>query len=1250
MAKLFGFSIENNDEKPKSIVSPVPPNNEDGVDYYIQSGFYGQYVDIEGVYRTEYDLIRRYREMALHPECDNAIESVVNEAIVSDLYDSPVEIELSNLNASDRLKDVIRSEFKYIKEMMDFDKKCHEIFRNWYVDGRVFYLKVIDQKNREAGIQELRYIDPMKIKHVRQEKKLPGNGTNGLRNLNLTSKSFSSSSEQEYNFPEIEEYFIYTPTPNFPSGTISGGSKKGVKIAKDTITYCTSGLVDRNKGTILSYLHKAIKSLNQLRMIEDSLVIYRLCLVGNTRVKTNKGYSYIKDINVGDTVYAYDNRIDKLVETQVSNKWMTGIKQTYKVSSKHHSVVGTDTHPILVFDNVTKDVKYVPIKDLDPKRHHLTYIKPEEDSILTPFPEVREKSYILKDSSVWSSYKIKDKEKIIQELSETTKINKSSIRNFLYNSQSLEVSSVALLQENLEILKDVEFDEKYAGFCRNDLNLPDYIDEEFARLFGFLLGDGSIHKYGVTFAEGVDEIQNLYYSKLMEKFFGNCRRTNSKRKYSNYTTSNTLASELLSKLGFVNGSKNKRIPSWVFTSPNSIKKELILGLLDANGSYRDLVNGFSCEISLENEKLIEDIKEIWTSIGLCSGQIRHRIHPSQSRIVGYEKVARVMPESESWDLYLSEYELPRFEKIQKIESEEIEEVYDIEVSHEKHNFVANGIVVHNSRAPERRIFYIDVGNLPKVKAEQYLKEVMSRYRNKLVYDACLSMDTKVPLLDGRTLTLSQITEEYNRGERLWTYSCDPNTGKFAPGIISWAGVTRRNEKVLRITLDNDKTITCTLDHKFPVWNKGKVEAKDLQIGDSMIPFYSREKADENSTYTQIFENESKVWKYVHHLVSDWKDGNGILNEYTYNEEREDEVKKTVHHINYDRHNNTPENLTRMSKDDHFDHYKQHGNCHPLDKFTCTNLINVCKKLEFNSWKDYKNSIAYKNHKIKNIEFLDETIDVGTLTIDREELYHDYHTFALDAGIYTCNSTGEVRDDRKFMSMLEDFWLPRREGGRGTEITTLPGGQNLGELTDIEYFQKKLYRSLGVPETRIAGGGDGFNLGRSSEILRDELMFSKFVGRLRKRFSNLFNDILRTQLILKNIVSPEDWDRMSDHIQYDFLYDNHFAELKEAELLTNRLTLATTVEPYIGKYYSTEYVRKKILRQTDSEIIEIDMQIEDEIAKGILPNPNAPVDENGNPLPPEQGQDIQQGASGEVPMEPSIDTSTLEIPAPKGGKI
>ena len=550
MARLFGFSIEDTEKTPAGVVSPIPPNRQDGSEYYVSSGFYGSYVDIEGVYKTENDLLRRYRQMSLYPECDSAIEDIVNEAIVSDTHDSPIEIELSNLNASDGIKKKIREEFKFVCELLDFDKKAHEIFRNWYIDGRLYYNKVIDQKDPHAGIQELRYIDASRMKYIRQIKK----GKPGDQIQRLASQDVQA-------FPGIEEYFMYTPQGSTTPYTTAGGNPaKGIKLTRDSITYCTSGLVDRNKGTTLSWLHKAIKPLNQLMMIEDSLVIYRL-----------------------------------------------------------------------------------------------------------------------------------------------------------------------------------------------------------------------------------------------------------------------------------------------------------------------------------------------------------------------------------------------------------------------------------SRAPERRIFYIDVGNLPKVKAEQYPRDVMMRYRNKLVYDA---------------------------------------------------------------------------------------------------------------------------------------------------------------------------------------------------------------------------------------------------------------------------NTGEMRDDKKFMSMMEDFWLPRREGGRGTEITTLPGGQNLGEITDINYFQKKLYRSLNVPETRIAGSDAGFSLGRSSEILRDEVKFSKFVGRMRKRFTHLFNDILRTQLLLKNVVTPEDWDIMSDHIQYDFLYDNHFAELKDSELLQERLNLAGAAEPYVGKYYSADYIRRKVLRQTDQEIIDQDKQIKQEIAKGIIPDPNAPVD-------PATGQPIPQtnGVLGKNTLEPEVDEEKFETSeTPSGGEI
>ncbi len=548
MSRLFGFSIEDSDPKSPSVVSPVPPNNEDGVDHYLSTGFFGSYVDIEGVYRTEFDLLRRYREMSLHPEVDSAIEDIVNEAIVSDSDDSPVKIELSNLNASDGIKKKIREEFKTILDLLDFDKKCHEIYRNWYIDGRLYYHKVIDLKKPQEGIQELRYIDAMKMRYVRKTKKDKSNPNVLVRK--------NTEDPMDYVFPEVEEYFMYTPKLQYPNQAAGGmNDAKGVKIAKDAIAYCTSGLVDRNKGSTLSYLHKAIKSLNQLRMIEDSLVIYRL-----------------------------------------------------------------------------------------------------------------------------------------------------------------------------------------------------------------------------------------------------------------------------------------------------------------------------------------------------------------------------------------------------------------------------------SRAPERRIFYIDVGNLPKQKAEQYLRDVMSRYRNKLVYDA---------------------------------------------------------------------------------------------------------------------------------------------------------------------------------------------------------------------------------------------------------------------------GTGEIRDDKKFMSMLEDFWLPRREGGRGTEISTLPGGQNLGEITDIDYFKKKLYQSLNVPPSRM-DGDSGFNLGRSSEILRDELKFTKFVGRLRKRFSNMFNDMLKTQLILKNIVTPEDWELMSEHIQYDFLYDNHFSELKETELMTERLNMVATAEPYVGKYFSQDYLRRKILRQTDEEIVEQDKLIEKEIKAGVIPDPATIDPQTGMPFAPEGGD------LGQPVMEPDMEADAQATAAPEIG--
>ena len=511
MGQLFGFQINRKTEKKGQ--SPVPPLADEPVSI-AAGGYFGTYVDTDATARNEYELIRRYRDMALHPEVDSAVDEIVNEFVVSDNNDSCVDINLENLDIGAGVKKKVRDEFDYIKRLMNFDNRAHEIVRSWYIDGRIFYHKVVDLDNPKQGITELRYVDAMKMRKVRQ--KLGKMGNNMDPNISRALKGTALENE----WGNYIDYYLYNPRGYLRGGALGPvgdmSNSQGIKMAVDSIAFCSSGLQDLNKRMHLSFMHKAIKSLNQLRMIEDALVIYRL-----------------------------------------------------------------------------------------------------------------------------------------------------------------------------------------------------------------------------------------------------------------------------------------------------------------------------------------------------------------------------------------------------------------------------------SRAPERRIFYIDVGNLPKVKAEQYLRDVMARYRNKLVYDA---------------------------------------------------------------------------------------------------------------------------------------------------------------------------------------------------------------------------------------------------------------------------STGEIRDDKKHMSMLEDFWLPRREGGRGTEITTLPAGQNLGELKDVEYFKKKLYNSLNLPPSRLTDDNKGFNLGKTTEVLRDELKFTKFIGRLRKRFGELFHDILKTQLILKGVISPEDWDEMKEHIQYDFLFDNHFNELKEKELMTQRIALATQMDVFVGKYYSIEYIRKHILEQSEKEYKEIDKQMQKEIDQGLAMDP------------------------------------------------
>lgn len=241
------------------------------------------------------------------------------------------------------------------------------------------------------------------------------------------------------------------------------------------------------------------------------------------------------------------------------------------------------------------------------------------------------------------------------------------------------------------------------------------------------------------------------------------------------------------------------------------------------------------------------------------------------------------------------------------------------------------------------------------------------------------------------------------------------------------------------------------------------------------------------------------------------------------------------------------------------------------------------------------------------------VDVGNMpTIKADQYLRDIMVKYRNKLVYD-STTGEIRDDRKHLSMLEDFWLPRREGSKGTEITTLPGGQNLGVMEDVKYFQQKLYKSLGVPIGRLEPQ-QGFSLGRTTEITRDEIKFNKFIQKLRNQFSVLFDEIMRIQLSLKKICTIDEWKYFKEDIWYDFKKDNSFNELKESELMTNRLTLLQVVDPYVGRYYSMEWVKKHVLQLDDEEIAEIQQQMDQELQALQAANPPPPVDGQGNPIP------------------------------------
>jgi len=266
------------------------------------------------------------------------------------------------------------------------------------------------------------------------------------------------------------------------------------------------------------------------------------------------------------------------------------------------------------------------------------------------------------------------------------------------------------------------------------------------------------------------------------------------------------------------------------------------------------------------------------------------------------------------------------------------------------------------------------------------------------------------------------------------------------------------------------------------------------------------------------------------------------------------------------------------------------------------------------------------------------IDVGNLPKGKAEQYmRSIMAQYRNKLVYDAN-TGEIRDERKHMSMLEDFWLPRREGGKGTEITTLPAGQNLGQMEDVQYFQKKLLQSLNVPISRLdpQQGAGIMGIGKTTEVTRDEVKFNKFINRLRNKFSRIFDDALRVQLALKGICTTEEWDEFKEVIYYDYKKDNNFVEMREAELIRERVLTATQLDPFIGKYYSSKWVKKNVLRMTDEDIEEMEKEIEEESSQPVLADGEETSAQATNADATSQAEDNTQESSGTESLTPQLD--------------
>jgi hypothetical protein len=687
------------------------------------------------------------------------------------------------------------------------------------------------------------------------------------------------------------------------------------------------------------------------------------------------------------------------------------------------------------------------------------------------------------------------------------------------------------------------------------------------------------------------------------------------------------------------------------------------------------------------------------------------------------------------------------------------------------------VIYRLTRAPERRVYYIDVGNMPAQRVKQYLESVKNELRQKRMPNTstqgaevvdgtynpnCLDMNTRVPLLDGRTLSLYELTEEFKQGKVNWVYSCNPETGEVVPGVISWSGITKKNTEVIKLKLDNGSEIICTPDHKFPIYGKGFVQAQHLTLNDSFIPFHVQDKVMyKNSDYQQVFNNSTQTWEWTHQIVAKFIKQHEQHTEFTYSDEYKDKEKNIIHHVDYNRKNNNPNNLVFMDREDHnlfhretkaewwanlseetrhqvvssiaegtkiamgnipkelrevqvekqlerirAYHYanklnptiqytkwqqdsvervkqwsrdpvilaarsafaKEHGYknlptnqelqvsqemfsravkliCEKnlskaatlevlssdiefmryyreanekqigkhfkinLNKISEKMLLKFYKFINVSGWKQFKSHLFLYNHKIIEIELVDN-MDVGCITIDQNETFHNFHTFAIEGGVFVKNS------------ISEDIFLAQTSNGRGSRVETLPGGENLGELTELKYFRNKMREGLRVPQSYLNpadGQSAQFNDGKVGVAYIEELRFANYVRRVQNKIEKVMD--FEFKCYLENIGLSIDENLFILRLPEP----QNFSLYRQAALDADLINAYKSISD--EKLLSARFKLKRYLGLTEDELSMNELMLKQELG----------IDENANIDAIRQIYDpIQMEARKAVAVKPKIE--------------